>query len=167
MNTGEGLTRGTAWLALTLYVASEVARHPGFRSASRRLAVCWLSSLGCAALLGHILCAFHFHHHWSHGAAYADTARQTAALTGWSWGGGLYVNFVFAAVWVGEVVRLWITRAPVEVRAGWGIWLVRVFFLFMFVNGAVIFVTGPARWFGLLGCLMLAVLWSRPNRRIA
>lgn len=165
MTAGEGMIRGTAWLALTLYVASEVARGPGRRGVSHRLAVCWLSSLGCAALLGHILCAFEFHHHWSHAAAYADTARQTAALTGWNWGGGLYVNYAFAAVWVGEVARLWLTRTWIDGRVGWGTWLVRGFFLFMFLNGAVIFVAGPARWFGLLGCLTLAVWWWRPTGR--
>src|SRR5262245_10734208 len=98
------LTHGTVWLALSLYTAAEVMRA---RAQMARA----LNTAGCAAFLAHVWCAFAFYHQWSHAAAYADTARQTAELTGWNWGGGLYINYVFALVWAGEVVWEWAAPA--------------------------------------------------------
>src|SRR5438093_12395347 len=89
MDTGEWLTRGTVWLALSLYVAGEIvktARRPCESGAVGR----WLNSVGCTAFLAHVASAFQFYHDWSHSAAYADTARQTEELFGWNWGGGIY-----------------------------------------------------------------------------
>ena len=139
--------RGSAWLAFAFYIGAEAKR-------SR-----WLSTLGCAALLFHIAAAFQFRHGWSHSAAYADTARQTAALTGWNWGGGIYINYLFAGIWTWTVLRSW--TKPIDSQT----WLVRGFFLFMFVNAAVVFVHGPIRWLGLLGCLTLVAVWlsRRPS----
>ena len=142
------LIRATAWLAFALYVAAEGKK-------SR-----WLNSLGCAALLFHIGLAFHFRHDWSHSAAYADTARQTAALTGRNWGAGIYINYLFAFLWVGDVTRSWIKPRPVS---GSQSWILRGFFLFMFLNAAVIFVPGPIRWLGLMGCLVLVGVWLTPR----
>jgi len=142
---GEALTRGTVWLALTLYVASELAARRSHRGAAR-----WLNALGCSAFLAHVACAFQFYHHWSHSAAYADTARQTAQLTGWNSGAGLYINYFFALVWVATVITP--PRGPI-------IGMVRGFFLFMIFNGAVVFVHSPIRWFGLLLCVALIGCW--------
>src|SRR5687768_3073740 len=96
----EILTRHTVWLALTLYVAGEAVRG---RSARRPL-----NTLGCAVFLTHVACAFHFYHAWSHSAAYADTARQTAELTGWDSGTGLYINYFFVLVWIADAASSWI-----------------------------------------------------------
>ena len=159
MLPGEWLTRGTVWLALTLYVAGEWARAlaPG-RSGNRAV---WLSGLGLFAFIGHVVCAFHFHHHWSHAAAYRDTAQQTAEFAGWNWGGGLYVNYLFTLVWLGEF--LWLTCSPTTFarRARWIVWAIRGFFMFMILNGAVVFAKAPMRWYGLLLCLLLALSWWR------
>jgi len=140
---GDWFIRGTAWLAFALYIAAEAKR-------SR-----WFNALGCAALLVHIALAFQFRHGWSQTAAYVDTARQTSALTGWNWGGGIYINYLFAGVWLWTVLPSW--TKPI----GWQTWLVRGFFLFMFLNAAVIFVPGPARWLGAIGCLALIAVWRR------
>jgi len=142
---GEALTRGTVWLALTLYVASELATRRSHSTAAR-----WLNAIGCAAFLAHVACAFQFYHHWSHFAAYADTARQTAELTGWNSGTGLFINYLFALVWVATVI----TRPRGAI-----IGIVRGFFLFMIFNGAVVFVHSPIRWFGLLLCVALIGCW--------
>src|SRR5258705_11066382 len=101
MDSGEWLTRGTVWLALVLYVAGEMV-NVGRRGRERFVAARWLNSFGCAAFLAHVTCAFHFYHGWSHSAAYDETARQTAELVGWNWGGGLFLNYLFALVWLGE-----------------------------------------------------------------
>ncbi len=164
MDAGQWLTRGTVWLALSLYVASEMAKTAG-RSREQGGAARWLNSLGCAAFLAHVACAFQFYHHWSHAAAYADTARQTAALFRWNWGGGLYLNYFFALVWLGEVVWSWRNPRGYLHRPNGMTWAVRGFFLFMMFNGAMVFARGPARWFGLILCLTLVACWLR--KRIA
>jgi hypothetical protein len=142
---GEAFTHGTVWLALTLYVASELAARRSHLRAARSL-----NAIGCAAFLAHVVCAFQFYDHWSHSAAYAETARQTAQLTGWNSGVGLYINYLFALVWIATVIT-----PPRGVITG----VVRGFFLFMVFNGAVVFVHSPIRWFGLLLCVALIGCW--------
>ena len=153
---GEWLTRGTVWLALTLYVASEIIPAAKGRP---RLAGRWLNTLGCAALLAHVAFAFNFYHHWSHTEAHAETARQTGELFGWYWGGGLYFNYIFALVWLGEVTWTWANPAGFLERPKWITNAIRCFFLFMILNGAVVFPRGLARWFGLALCLLLTGCW--------
>jgi len=163
MDTGEWLTRGTVWLALLFYVASEIAasRSGGGTFHAAR----WLNTAGCAAFLAHVAAAFHFYHHWSHASAYADTARQTAEFSGWNWGGGLYLNYLFALVWLGEVVWSWTNPNGSLQRPKWMTWVVRGFFLFMMFNGAVVFVRDGLRWFGLVLCLLLVGCWWPLRKR--
>ena len=161
MDMGQWMTRATVWLALFLYAAAEVAAA---RHGSVRL-VRWLNSMGFAALLAHLGCAFQFHHHWSHSAAYAETARQTAELVGWNWGGGLFVNYAFVLVWLGDVTWFWTNRDSYSARPDWVRWGVRAFFLFMIFNGAVVFVHGAGRWAGLLLCITLIGCWWRTRVR--
>jgi hypothetical protein len=164
MDLDRALTYGSIWLALVLYTASAgaLAFVPGTsaRSLSR-----WLHTLACLAFLAHVAAAFQFFHHWSHAAAQADTARQTAEFTGWNWSGGLYFNYAFALLWVGEIAWLWTSPAAYWRRPGWITWSVRIAFLFMLVNGAVVFVRGPRRWMGLFLCLGLAVCWWKERKR--
>lgn len=162
MDTGEWLTRGTVWLALSLYVASEMAAARRGRELSH--AARWVNTAGGAAFFAHVASAFHFYHHWSHTAAYEDTARQTAEFSGWNWGGGLYINYAFALVWLGEVAWSWANPNRYLQRPNWMTWFVRGFFLFMMFNGAVVFVHNAVRWFGLVLCLVLLVCWWRAHR---
>jgi hypothetical protein len=155
MDLGEWLTRGTVWLALTLYAGGEVVRWRTGRLAPGR----WLNTLGCAVFLAHVACAFHFYHQWSHSAAYADTARQTAELTGWNSGAGLYVNYLFALVWVGEAIRSWVKVNSYWERPKALSWTIRGFFWFMIFNGAVVFAHGPMRSVGLLLSIALVGCW--------
>jgi hypothetical protein len=66
------------------------------------------------------------------------------------------VNYVFTAVWIGESLlpERWIR--PVNRRLNR---VVRSVFLFMIINGAVVFVAGPHRWFGLLLVAALLTIW--------
>ena len=59
-------------------------------------------TLGAALTVVHTIAVFHYIHDWSQDAALAHTAQQTAVLTGLRWGGGLYVNYAFIALWVGR-----------------------------------------------------------------
>src|SRR5207244_1685286 len=99
MNAGELLTRWTVRGAVSLYLLALVVRYcAAVRPAWLRTAR-WLWTAGYVALVIHVFCAFQFFHHWSHAAAYAATARQTEQVVGLNWGGGLYVNYAFMAVW--------------------------------------------------------------------
>ena len=158
MDTGLWLTRGSVWMALSLYVAGEVLRATGRNDRPVGRAR-WLNAVGCGFFLVHVACAFHFHHHWSHAEALAETARQTAELVGWDWSGGLFFNYAFTLLWLGEVIWSWADPMSHAMERRWMTWSVRGFFLFMMVNGAVVFVPGRMRWFGLFLCLTLTACW--------
>ena len=161
---GEFLTRITIWLALCAYAASAgmlLLARPGSRWLLHARAV-W--TIGCVFFLAHVVCAFRFFHHWSHAAAYDETARQTAAITGLRWGGGIWWNYLFAAAWLADVLWWWLApgsfarRSP-RLNAIW-----HGFFFFMVFNGTVVFGKGPVRWLGAIICGSLAVLWWRRRR---
>jgi len=155
----EALTRRYIWLALAAYTAADLGRRgvwPAPPGTARRL-----FTLGAALYLGHVAGAFAVFHDWSHGAAYAETARQTAELTGLDWGGGLYVNYAFTLLWVAETVWWWASPHGYKNRPGALDVTVRAIFLFMIVNGAVVFVAGPTRWVGLLITALLLATWRR------
>jgi hypothetical protein len=46
-------------------------------------------------------------------------------------------------------------------------WIVRSFFLFMMLNGAVVFAHGAMQWFGLILCLALVGCWWPRRKRMA
>lgn len=147
----------TIWTALALYVAGEYGRTrlpptPWARPV-------WL--LGALTYLAHMAAAFAFHHGWSHAAAYAYTAARTEELFGLDWGGGLWVNYAFTAIWIGE--GLWWRLRPAHYEGRPRIWrlAVRAFFLFMIANGAVIFVEGPRRLLGVGVLIALVWIWRR------
>ena len=161
MNRGEFFTRAAIWLALGAYAtgAGMLLLARGRRDWRTRARWAW--TIGCAFFLMHVVCAFNYFHDWSHAAAYRETARQTAAVTGWHWGGGLFINYAFAMAWLADVVWWWCAPATRARRPAWltGLW--HGFFFFMVFNGAVVFAHGPMRWLGLFICAGLAVLWWR------
>lgn len=160
MDIGELLTLWTARLAVALYAVALGWRRPGRIGLSRTL---W--SAGCAMYLIHVGCAFHFVHHWSHGEAYAATARKTHALTGLDWGGGLYVNYLFTLVWIADTAWWWLDRSGYEARPRTIEWPVQVFLAFIAFNATVVFAEGPTRWIGLAGTVILLAIWLRRSIR--
>jgi len=138
---------------------------------------CGLYALGCAGWLTnrrkaarlawtaaylfylvHVCAAFTFYYHWSHEAAYRETARQTAELFGIRWGGGIYFNYVFTFVWGADVWRRWsgCDRLPkwVDMAIQW-------FLAFMFLNATVVFASGWVRWLGIMAAAGLGLLWRQ------
>ena len=162
METGELLTRATVWLALGLYVGSELVKVVRANRGANALAW-WLNAAGCGFFLAHVGFAFQHFYQWSHAVAYADTVRQTRELTGWNFGGGLYINYIFALVWIGEVLRARLWQSS-EARKSI-VWCIRGFFLFMIFNGAFVFVRGHIRWFGLFLCILLVGGWCLELKR--
>ncbi len=150
----------TIWTALLLYVAGEYGR-------TRRPVAAWARPvwlLGAAAYLAHVAAAFATYHEWSHAAAYAHTAARTEALLGLAWGGGLWVNYAFTVLWGGEA--LWWQMRPASYARRARAWTpaVRGAFLFMIVNGAVVFVNGPGRWLGVAIVAALIAIWRADAR---
>ena len=158
---GALVTQVTIWLALGLFAGAQVLSH-GRPSAAFRL-----SLTGLILFVAHALLAFGTHYEWSHATGYAATAAQTAELPGLNWGGGLYVNYLFGLVWLGELV--WGRRNPESYahRSPSVEWTVRGFFLSMILNGAVVFVPGPQRWLGVALVGVLCWAWWRGRSRQA
>jgi len=154
--------RGTAWLSLLAWMTGE-ARRTGSVSSSVRGRWAW--TLGVLALLAHTAVAFHLRHDWSHGAAQAETARQTRAVTGLDWGGGLFVNYALLLVWATDAVWWWLSPVAFGRRSPAIDLAVRGFLLFMFVNGAIVFVPGPMRVLGALAVSVVLAAWYRRTAR--
>ena len=158
MEMGDALVRGTIGLSLLAWVAGEWAR-----SARRGMSLAgrWAWTVGAVAALGHAAAAFHFRHGWRQQAALTETARQTAALTGLDWGGGLYVNYLFLAVWTADAACWWLFPAAFDRRPKALNRAVRAFLLFMFLNGAIVFAKGPIRILGTGAVLAVLAAWYR------
>ena len=148
----------TIWTALALYVAGEYGR-------TRRPPTPWARPvwlLGALTYLAHVAAAFGIHHDWSHAAAYAYTAARTEELFGLDWGGGLWVNYAFTAIWIGEGLCWQLRPRPLR-RASpeAGDWPSVPLSLFMIANGAVIFVESPRRLLGVGVLAALVWIWRR------
>lgn len=158
MIAGEITMRSFAWLAFGLWAWAEDRALAG---AGRFARIPWAS--GAAFLVIHMVLAFQQVHHWSHITAVEETARQTEAVVGVHWGGGIWFNYATATLWLTDVIRLW-TR-PSDKFGTRRRQPLRWFFAVMWLNGAVIFTHSPLRWpaaivFVLLGWRLLRVRGS-------
>jgi len=162
MPDGKILTLWTIRAAAILYVASLIA---WLRRRDHGARLTW--SLACLLYLAHVGCAFNFYHHWSHSAAYEDTSRRTTELLGAGWGGGLYFNYLFTAVWIVDAIWWWRGLAVYRGRPRWIHTSVHAFFAFMFFNAVVVFATGPVRWLGLVATATLGFIWWQNGSRSA
>lgn len=159
---GDLLTRVTIWLALLGYMAGPAAALLGRDRERWQRVARTLYSLGLAAFLVHVVAAFHFFYRWSHAVALAETARETAAVTGVASGTGLYLNYVFTLLWIADVLWWWKVGArDFPRRAPWIGGVLHGFFLFMAFNATVVFEQGSVRWAGLAGTVLLAVIFLR------
>ena len=174
METIEALTRWTARGAFVLYVLALVVRMRVGRQPSadiskpharrQRAADPLLWTAACALMIAHVGFAFHGFHHWSHRAAYEDTARQTRELLGMNWGGGLYANYALVLVWVADVARRWCRDPALTIQTSALDWCIQVFLAFMWFNATVVFGHGWIRWAGWTGFAIL-VLQARSFRK--
>ena len=123
---------------------------------------CVVWTAGCLLFLLHVWAAFQFRHGWSHSDAYRHTAEQTAALTGWHWGGGLYLNYLFTVLWVLDVAADWRAYCIQQVRHRWFPTGLRWFLAFMMVNATLVF--GHSGWWVVALLLVLLLLMLRRRR---
>ncbi len=166
MISGELLTRGTVWVSIAAYtigcVAFAIGR--GRVEIDRWVRLAW--TIGCAALLAHYISAFQFVHAWSHAAAYADTARQTAEVFGINWGGGVFINYGLGILWTADVAWWWLAGLTAYRRRSWLLTLTwHCFLIFIIFNATVVFEDGITRWIGILVILCLCVSWIAINRQ--
>ena len=150
----------TVWLALGGLAAGEIGRAMGRRAGGEPSWAWPVSAAGCIAMILHMLLAMAGRHGWSHDAALQETARQTFEVYGRAWGGGLYVNYAFVALWL-TILLCWKLAPPrCERWRGWPLWIARAFVLIVVFNGAVVFASPARRWLGLLLTVVLAGAWA-------
>jgi hypothetical protein len=145
---------GTAWLSVMAWAAANCLRAARRVPAARIVWTC-----GCAALMIHVLLAFHLVHGWDHDAAYRAVAFQTYERTGLDWGGGIYVNHAFGAFWLADAAYWWLAPRRYQSRPRWLDGTVQFLFLFMFVNATIVFGTSGAGTPGAALCAVGALGW--------
>ncbi len=133
MDLGQIVTLWTARLSALFYLVAlvQILRHMG--SSARIL---W--TIGLIIYLIHVCCAFTYFYDWSHGLAYRETARQTANLFGVNWGGGLYLNYLFTAVWSADCLWWWSNASGYRSRTTWVALSIHAFLAFMFLNATIV-----------------------------
>lgn len=162
---GELWMRATIAASVVAYAAAEYLWYTRrFESFRLRRAI-WTSA--AALCVTHSALAIAVRHGWSHDAALLHTAVQTAAVTGLRWGGGLFVNYVFLALWTADVAWLWGSPASYARRPERLNTALSAFFIFMFLNGAVIFAGGASRVLGTAAVVTVAAAWWRRDRTTA
>jgi hypothetical protein len=160
MNFTALLIHATAGAAFLAYVAALTQRLTKNEVNAGRV---WWTA-GCLLLLVHAACAFQFVHHWSHRAAYETTAQQTAAVTGFDSGSGVWVNYAVLAVSLLDVCHWWLTPARHASRSRSTEWLLQGFLAFVWFNATVVFGHGLMRWLGGLAFLWLILLGWRHRK---
>ena len=141
---------GTLWairFALLLMFVAYVQQLRGASEVATHVRILWLAGAICVLL--HSVGALISFHHGSHEAAFNSTAKQTEELLGIAVGAGLYVNYGFALVWMGDALfriakPVQYLTLPNRYRS-----LVHGFLLFIAFNGTVVFKDGWIRWLGL------------------
>lgn len=155
---------GTIWLAVFAWAGTEVLKTAGagYRAPARAI---WTA--GAFLLVIHSAAAFHFRHGWSHADALVATARQSEALTGVAAGWGLYLNYLLVLVWVTDAAWWWASPRACDARPRWIERAIFGFFLFMMINGAVVFATSAMWMAGAAAVLLACVAFVRRESRRA
>ena len=151
--------QATIWLSLICFSVGESGRTFTRARAMPPAWAWWIFSTGLVLAVIHTLIAFDTVHHWSHEDAISVTAAQTQAVFGVDVGGGVYVNYLFFAVWLADA--WWWKAAPAGyARPAIVTWMLRAFYMVIIFNAAVVFVNGIRRVFGLVIVSWLVRLWS-------
>jgi hypothetical protein len=155
---------GTIWLSLALFVIGQGGQRAGLRDGRASGAAWWMWCIGVMLCGAHMVLAFGVRHAWSHAAAVRATALQTEAVYGLYWGGGLYVNYLFVAVWFVEAIWWRLNARSFFRRPRAVTQLVRAFYLLILFNAAVVFAAPARRAAGMV--FVAALLWAwRPGMK--
>lgn len=151
----------TIWAAMTLFVAGVHQRTPGSPLARWAWWI-WLA--------GAVLCAIHMtiamggHYHWDHERAVRETAVRAATVYGFAWRGGLYVNYLFLLVWIGEIAWWRISPQSYATRPAAIRHTLWIFYIIIIFNAVVVFATTPGRIAGVILTSLLIAAWWRDRR---
>jgi hypothetical protein len=154
------LLYSTIWLALILFVAGDSGRSLTPRGLPPPRWAWWAFVTGLALAAVHTLLAFGIVHGWSHNAALERTAIQTQRLYGAPLAGGLYVNYLFLAVWFADA--MWWRSSPSRVRPTAAVWFLRAFYMLILFNAAVVFASAWRRIAGVALVSWLVRAWTAP-----
>lgn len=151
---------GTIAAAVLCWAGAEAlrGRHPHWG---------WLWLGGAALTLVHSVAAFIVFYDSSHAVARDETMRQTERLTGITFAGGIYINYLLLVVWLGDAGWWALAPASYARRPAWMTYASRGFIFFIMLNGAVIFADGGARVLGALAITVAGASWllKRSSRR--
>jgi MYXO-CTERM domain-containing protein len=163
VETGELLTRWTARIAMIFYALALARRlRTDWRHPDATAAALW--GVGCGVYLAHFAAAFGFYMRWSHAVAVAHTAVRSAEVVGLRFGGGIYFNYVFTAVWLVDALWMIAGRASYARRPRWYDYIVHGYMGFMALNGVIVFGPSPTREIGAVALVILLALWWRSRR---
>lgn len=164
--SGVLLTKITVWIALSGYATALIIflKSKGPLNWDSIARIFW--TIGCIAMVIHVASAFHFYHHWSHAAAYTETARQTSKTFGVNWGGGVFINYILILTWIVDVIWWWCGLASYRRRSKIFSVALHVFLFFIFFNAAAVFEGGLLRWLWLAFTLVVIfLLFKRSNAK--
>lgn len=155
------ITLITVRIALVCYAIEVGLLLAGCRGPRWRILLRPLWTIGCLAIVAHVIAAFHYSHRWSHDDAIRSTAKQTEQLVGWAFGAGLYFNYLFLLIWIADVLYWWLRPERCESRPVWLEYGIHGYLFFIAVNGAVIFESGVTRIPGVLAIVIFAAILVR------
>ena len=164
MTTEEWIIRWLARIVVALYflrllndINSGVRTDESLSSSASRLnrerLVQWSWTLAFGLHVLHIVLAFAWIHHWDHAHAYEVTAQRTAAVVGWKWGGGIWINHLFLLWWINDMRLTW-RYGLYQLSPNYVIQVHAVVMFFVF-NATVVF--GPRWWIPVFVLAMVVV----------
>jgi hypothetical protein len=154
MSPGEQFALWSVRLSMLCYVAALTLRLRGRSHNTAR----WWWTAGVILMAVHIVAALGVFHHWSHAEAIAHTARRTAELTGWNWGGGIYFNYAFLALWSFDALWWWLKPNCYLHRPHWIEVLIQGYLAFIALNATIVFAAGLVRWTSAAILIALVIL---------
>jgi hypothetical protein len=143
----------TARMAAGCYLASLLLQSANRKPMLARA----LWTTGFVIFAMHLFAAFQFVHDWSHTAAWNHTAQQTAKLTGWNWGGGIWFNYLFAVLWGYDVLQS--DRSRLRNRTVF--WLIHAYLGFVVFNATVVFGVWWWKFVAVVFVPALIVVWRK------
>jgi hypothetical protein len=144
-----------------LAVLCYLARFP-LEAAGKTLAARIVWTLGAVLLVLHVVVAIFLVHDGSHAAAVAATAEQTREAFGVDAGYGVWFNYACVAIWVADVVRMWLGGEHALAKRDAWFWLVQAYLAFMIFFGAVVF--GSLWWLPPIAASVAATVFLRRKR---
>ena len=153
----------TIWAAMTLFVSGAVIDRRKPRSPLASWAW-WIWLAGAVLCAVHMTIAMGAHYGWDHERAVHETAVRAATVYGFAWRGGLYVNYLFLLVWIGEIAWWRVSPQSYATRPAAVRHTLRIFYIIIVFNAVVVFAPAPGRIAGAILTSLLIAAWWRGRR---